>query len=115
MALLLAEAQKLGFSKKYIFGSYRSGKYPHLNPEAPNQFLVNLCYKDLLTAHGWRSVPLTVGQDILKVSHEIIQRQMGHLIGDKVRKAYDKSLMLDERRKFMNDWSRLLVEQGLKI
>ena len=115
MALLLAEAQKLGFSQKYIFGSYRSGKYPHLNPEAPNQFLVNLGYKDLLTAHGWRSVPLTVGQDILKVSHEIIQRQMGHLIGDKVRKAYDKSLMLDERRKFMNDWSRLLVEQGLKI
>lgn len=115
MALLLAEAQKLGFSQKYIFGSYRSGKYPHLNPEAPNKFLINLGYKDLLTAHGWRSVPLTVGQDILKVSHEIIQRQMGHLIGDKVRKAYDRSLMLDERRKFMNEWSRLLIEQGLRI
>lgn len=115
MALLLAEAQKLGFSQKYIFGSYRSGKYPHLNPEAPNKFLINLGYKDLLTAHGWRSVPLTVGQDILKVSHEIIQRQMGHLIGDKVRKAYDRSLMLDERRKFMNEWSGLLIEQGLRI
>jgi integrase len=115
MAVLLAEAQKLGFSQKYIFGSYRSGKYPHLNPESPNNFLINLGYKDLLTAHGWRSVPLTVGQDILKVSHEIIQRQMGHLIGDKVRKAYDNSLMLDERREFMNEWSRLLVEQGLRI
>ena len=27
---------------------------------------------------------------------------MGHLIGDKVRKAYDKSLMLEERK---NYWS----------
>ena len=113
--VLLGEARKLGFSQKYIFGSYRESKYPHLNPESLNKFLINLGYKDLLTAHGWRSVPLTVGQDVLKVSHEIIQRQMGHLIGDKVRKAYDNSLMLDERREFMAEWSRLLVRQGLRI
>jgi integrase len=115
MRLLLDNAKKLGFSNKYVFGSYRSGKYPHLNPEAPNQFLSNLGYKDTLTAHGWRSVPLTVGQERLKVSHEIIQRQMGHLIGDKVRKAYDNSLMLEERREFLEKWSQLLVEEGLKV
>lgn len=40
---------------------------------------------------------------------------MGHLIGDKVRKAYDNSLMLDERRAFLEQWSKLLVEEGLKI
>lgn len=115
ISALLAEAKKLGFSKEFIFGSYREGKYPHLNPESPNKFLINLGYKDLLTAHGWRSVPLTAGQEVLKVNHEIIQRQMGHLIGDKVRRAYDESLMLDERREFMNRWSKLLVEKGLKI
>ena len=115
MSALLSEAQKLGFSKEYMFGSYREGKYPHLNPESPNKFLINLGYKDLLTAHGWRSVPLTAGQEVLKVNHEIIQRQMGHLIGDKVRRAYDESLMLEERREFMYRWSQLLVEKGLKI
>ena len=108
-------AEKYGLNKKYIFGAYRQGRYPHLNPEAPNNYLINLGFKDVLTAHGWRSVPLTVGQDQLKVGHEIIQRQMGHLIGDKVRKAYDNSLMLDERRDFMEQWSRLLVEQGLQL
>ena len=115
MVAILDAVQNYGFSEKYIFGAYRQGKYPHLQPEAPNNFLKNLGYKDVLTAHGWRSVPLTVGQDVLKVSHEIIQRQMGHLIGDKVRKAYDYSLMLDERRSFMTEWSRLLVDQGLRI
>jgi len=112
---ILDDAKKLDFSKKYVFGSYRSGIFPHLNPEAPNRFLSNLGYKDVLTAHGWRSVPLTVGQERLKVSHEIIQRQMGHLIGDKVRKAYDNSLMLEERREFLEKWSQLLVAEGLKV
>lgn len=115
MELVLNAAKKLGFSKKYVFGAYRHGNYPHLNPEAPNQFLSNLGYKNVLTAHGWRSVPLTVGQERLKVSHEIIQRQMGHLIGDKVRKAYDNALMLEERREFLERWSQLLVEEGLKV
>lgn len=115
MELVLDAAKKLGFSTKYVFGSYRQGNYPHLNPEAPNQFLSNLGYKNVLTAHGWRSVPLTVGQERLKVSHEIIQRQMGHLIGDKVRKSYDYSLMLEERREFLERWAQLLVEEGLKV
>jgi len=92
MESILDHAKKLPFSDEYIFGAYRKCKYPHLSPEAPNNFLINIGYKGILTAHGWRSVPLTVGQDQLKVSHEIIQRQMGHLIGDKVRRAYDNSI-----------------------
>ncbi len=115
MEIILNAIKKFGLSEKYIFGAYRQGKYPHLQPEAPNNFLKNLGYKGVLTAHGWRSVPLTVGQETLKVSHEIIQRQMGHLIGDKVRKAYDNSLMLDERRLFLEQWSKLLIKEGLKI
>ena len=50
-----------------------------------------------------------------KGTHDVIQRQMGHLIGDKVRKAYDKSLILEERREFLEQWCALLVKKGLKI
>ena len=45
--------------------------------------------------------------------HEFIQRQMAHSIGDRVRQAYDRSQMMDERRKFMITWCDALVEQGL--
>jgi integrase len=112
---ILREAQNLRFSDDFVFGAYRMGKYPHLQPEAPNNFLKNLGYKDVLTAHGWRSVALTVGQEQLNFKADIIQRQMGHLIGDKVRKAYDNSLMLEQRRDFLEKWSKLLVDKGLKL
>jgi integrase len=36
MDKILEIARKYGLSEKYIFGAYRQGKYPHLNPEAPN-------------------------------------------------------------------------------
>ena len=90
-------------------------RYPHLDPESPNNLLKGLGYREVLRAHGWRSLPLTAGQEVLKAPHVIIQRQMGHLIGDKVRKAYDKSLMLEERREFLEQWCKLLVKNGLKI
>ncbi len=51
----------------------------------------------------------------VEVAWSSIQRQMGHLIGDKVRKAYDNSLMLDERRLFLEQWSKLLIKEGLTI
>lgn len=115
MEIVLDHAWKLNGDRDYVFSALRGTKYPHLNPEAPNNFLKSLGYKDVLRAHGWRSVPLTVGQDVMKVNHDIIQRQMGHLIGDKVRKAYDYSLMLDERRLFLGRWCQLLVSNGLKL
>ena len=116
MELLLEHAWKLNGHTPYVFAAVREGtKYPHLNPEAPNNLLKTLGYRDEQRAHGWRSLPLTAGQEVLKTHHEIIQRQMGHLIGDKVRQAYDRSLMLEERREFLERWCSLLVREGLRI
>ena len=70
-------------------------------------------YKGLTTAHGFRHLALTAGQEVLKVNHEIIQRQMAHTFGDKIRGSYDKSQMMEERRDFMIAWSDALLEQGL--
>ena len=70
-------------------------------------------YGGLTTAHGFRHLALTAGQEVLKVDHEILQRQMAHSFGDKIRGHYDKSQMLDESREFMIQWCDVLVEQGL--
>ena len=40
---------------------------------------------------------------------------MGHLVGDKVRQAYDKSRMLKERKDFLDKWGDLLVKKGLSL
>ena len=116
MNALLKQAKQMNGHLPYVFGPVREhSRYPHLDPESPNNLLKGLRYREVLRAHGWRSLPLTAGQEVLKAPHDIIQRQMGHLIGDKVRKAYDKSLMLEERRDFLEQWCKLLVKNGLKI
>ena len=78
-----------------------------------NTHLKKMGYKGLTTAHRFRHLALTAGQEVLKVDHEIIQRQIAHSFGDKIRGYYDKSQMLDERREFMIQWCDALVEQGL--
>ena len=62
-----------------------------------------------------RQLPATAGQDVLKTPYEIIQRQLAHAVGNKIRQAYDKSQMLEERRDFMNKWCGELLHLGLKI
>ena len=112
---LLKKASAYNSGEKYIFLKIRDNQYPHLDPSAPNNYLRNLGYKGKQRAHGWRSVVRTVGEEELKFPEKIIRRQMGHLPEGKVEKAYNKTLLLDERREFMNKWNQLLVSTGLEI
>ena len=113
MQVLLDDIKVKTGHSEYVFLSSRGKKYPHVCPDAPNKHLRELGYKDKLTAHGWRSVALTAGQDVFNFSHDLIQRQMGHEIGDKVRKAYDRSKQLSKRLEFLNAWCNSLADMGL--
>ena len=97
----------------YVFFSPRGREYQHVHRDSLNAHLKKMGYKGLTTAHGFRHLALTAGQEVLKVDHEIIQRQMAHSFGDKIRGYYDKSQMLTERKDFMIAWCDALVEQGL--
>ena len=99
----------------FVFLSPRGKKYQHVCPDAPNKYLRGLGYKGRLTAHGWRSVFYTAGQEIFNTNIETIKRQMGHVIGDNVRQAYDRSEHLVARKDFLEKWCNALVEQGLVI
>jgi len=112
---LLLRAQEFSSGKRYVFQPQMQSKYGHLNPSAPNNYLRSLGYKGVLRAHGWRRNALGDGKDVIKADTEVIQRQMGHLPKGKVLKAYDTSLLLDERRTFLEDWCDALTDQGLKI
>ncbi len=97
----------------YVFFSPRGREYQHVHRDSLNAHLKKMGYKGLTTAHGFRHLALTAGQEVLKVDHEIIQRQMAHSFGDKIRGYYDKSQMLTERKDFMIAWCDALMEQGL--
>ena len=99
----------------FLFTPLRDSRFPHLDPSSPNNYLRNIGYQNKMVAHGWRSIALTNGQEKLGANFEIIQRQMGHLVGDKVRQAYDRSRLLKERKGFLESWGNLLVANGLLL
>ena len=110
---VLDKLRQFNGEQEYVFFSPRGRTFPHVHRDSLNNHLKNMGYKGLTTAHGFRHLALTAGQEVLKVDHEIIQRQMAHTFGDKIRGSYDKSQMMEERRDFMVAWSDALLEQGL--
>ena len=115
MKEILEQLRRFNGHEEYVFRSHRGRKKPHIDESALNQLLKRLGYGGRQTAHGLRQLPATAGQDVLKTPYEIIQRQLAHAVGNKIRQAYDKSQMLEERRDFMNKWCSELVHLGLKI
>jgi len=115
MQKVFDDLREFSGDSKYVFQPMRDSKFPHLDPSAINNYLRSLGYKDKMRAHGWRRTTLTAGKDVLKFDGDVIQKQMGHLPEGKVKQAYDGSLLLEERRDFLNQWCQLLVETGLKV
>ena len=58
--------KRTSLSKSTINRREKEGRFPHLDPSAPNNFLRTLGYHGKLVSHGWRSVALTNGIDQLK-------------------------------------------------
>ena len=112
---ILSRLREFNTGEKYIFLPLRQSRYEFMDPESPNNYLKNLGYERKQSAHGWRHVARTVGVDICKCDADVIKRQMGHLPDNKVDKAYDKSLRLDDRRKYLEKWCEILVASGLEV
>ena len=102
--------------QKYVFKSPEGKKYKHLNPESINSHIQSLLGQGRLTAHGWRDVLVTAGQEVGNFARDIILRQIGHTEHKQgASGAYDNTTFLNERREFMNWWTTTLVNQGLVI
>ena len=99
MNIFLKQAKQMNRHLPYVIGPVQEhSRYPHLDPESINNLRKGVGYREVLRAHGWRSLPLTAVQEVLKAPHVFTQRQMGHLIGDKARKACNTSLILQDHR-----------------
>ena len=114
---LLKKIKPYSNGSNYLFPPVRQvnvqGKYPHMTPESVNNYLIRLRYQGKQSAHGFRTLMLTIGQDELDFDSEIIRRTMGHLLGDKTRQAYDRSLKLSARKKFCSEWHKYLLKNGI--
>ena len=114
--LVMNELRKISGYQKYVFLSPEGKKYPHLNPATINTHLKRLGWEKRLTAHGWRDVLVTAGQEVGEFQKEIIFRQIGHTEHKQgTAGAYDNTQFLEKRRELMNWWTKELVTQGMEI
>ena len=67
-----------------------------------------LGYAGRNTIHGFRSVASTVLNESKKWHPDVIELQLAHLVGNKVRRAYNRAEHLEERRRMMEWWSNYL-------
>jgi len=101
---LLKEIQPVTGRSRYVFPSIRSNDRP-MSENTVRQALRNLGYENgTMTAHGFRSMASTSLYE-MGFSAELIERQLAHTIGSKVRRAYDKSRNLPERASMMQTWA----------
>jgi integrase len=60
--------------------------------------------------HGFRSSFSTLAREHCRLDGDLIELQLGHIEGNKVKAAYDRSMRLEERRELMKVWSNYLVQ-----
>jgi integrase len=72
-----------------------------------NSALARMGYKGSATAHGFRALFSTVANES-GWNPDVIERQLAHIEGNRVRAAYHRSLYLEDRAKLMQWWADYL-------
>lgn len=60
-----------------------------------------------MTAHGFRAIASTILNEN-EFRADVIERQLAHIEGNQVRRAYNRAEYLEERIKMMEWWSNYL-------
>jgi integrase len=94
-------------------GSSSNRQHIFPSPNKPRQAISNnailsalygMGYKGKMTGHGFRALATTIIIEKLKYDPSIPDRQLGHLIKDKIVRAYNRAQYLEQRTKMMQDW-----------
>lgn len=69
------------------------------------QGIKRLGYGGRMTGHGFRSLFMTTLMEELGYPHEIPDAQLAHAKGNSVRRAYDRTKYLEQRKGMMQRWA----------
>lgn len=103
---ILKELHPLTGDKPQIFYSSVS-KSKHISNGAILRALMLMGYKNRMTGHGFRSLASTILNE-KGYQPDVIERQLAHEDGDKIRSAYNRAEYLLERKKMMQDYADIL-------
>ena len=114
---LLAGLREVTGAGRYLFPSFYTLRRP-MSENTLNLALRRIGYSGSeMTAHGFRAMASTLLNETGKWHPDAIERQLAHVEGDGVRRAYARGEHWDERVRMMQDWSDQLdqMQTGAKI
>jgi integrase len=101
---ILEEIKPLTGTRVYVFPSVRTRDRP-MSENTVNAALRRLGYSsEEMTGHGFRSMASTLLNEN-GWNGDIVERQLAHMEGNKVRAAYNYAEYLPERRKMLQWWA----------
>jgi integrase len=105
---ILRELQKLTGSGRLLLPSIRSQERP-ISENTLNAALRRLGYsQDEATAHGFRATASTLLNESGRWSADAIERELGHVEGNSIRRAYHRAAYWDERVSMMQSWADMI-------
>jgi integrase len=70
--------------------------------------LKRMGYQGRMTGHGFRALAMSAIKQELGYRHEVVDRQLAHVPANKIDKAYDRAMFLEERKIMMQEWADYL-------
>ncbi len=102
-ALAVLEVMKpVSKHRPHVFPGYRNPLEP-MNSQTANMALKRMGFKDILVAHGMRSIASTVLNE-KGFQPDVIEAALAHIDTNEVRRAYNRSQYLEQRRDMMAWW-----------
>ena len=81
----------------------------HMNSQSVSVALIRMGYKNTLVAHGFRSIASTAMNDEL-FNSDMIEACLAHVDANTVRRAYNRTDYIEQRRELMQWWSNYITK-----
>lgn len=107
---LLALLKPLSSGSEYVFPS-RINRNEPLNPQTANTALKSIGYGGQLVAHGLRSIASTT-MNKAEFNPDVIEAALAHNDKNEVRRAYNRSTYLEQRKELMAWWGKRVYEKA---
>ncbi|MWN32313.1 tyrosine-type recombinase/integrase [Gilliamella sp. Pra-s54] len=95
---------KQSSTNNFLFSSDKT-KSGHISLETANNALKRMGYKNVLVAHGFRSLASTALNESCLFTADTIELALAHVDKNTVRATYNNALYLEQRRKMLEWWA----------
>lgn len=104
---MLRRLQSINGGRAHVFPN-RNRPDDHMSPESARRLLERMGYRGKADVHGFRSTASTILNETGLFHPDAIERQLSHVEGNAVRRAYDRSEHMEARVAMLQWWSNYL-------